>query len=542
METGGAEQHSFTAPNSMELDLDLVAERQPPEHAMHSTASRGRPRLGNAPPSHDSHRPAIAWLSFSGCKLDSPSEDFLHHTKYGVLLISRNPPKDCAVDHHAEACGKIRGRSTDGEPGNRETERQAGIHGNAMIATGFLAVELPRIDISFPASLPFPTRGGLTAPSRDFASKNIWIALWKRKSASLCWCSTPHILIRYHRVYQVMRKNEELSGKVMWKGSATAMPDSWKKMGWVLFKKEELKALRDNLHVKLSNISVLIATANYERMPSHVAQYQDTPTLNTPPPPSYTHLAEEQPECFPNNIASTSTAVRGAPRAAKPSELDARFARLEEMMAQQRLAQMLLDQQRKSDSAVTKEAGEQPIPDFEVNEDEIHEESQGSEFEPESEPQPSCLPLPSEVIELFTRFEVFIKAQRRKECYDLELISDLERVVDKYMSNNKVYKPIRFKDVVGRKFSFPFHLAQTWAGMEELIKQAFVHVDVIGTHVASGQYDLLGPNGERIRPSAWESVIQPDWSITMLLWPMVEPTHYGPHNPPLLPPPPPLVW
>ncbi|KAH7198805.1 uncharacterized protein B0J16DRAFT_360480 [Fusarium flagelliforme] len=54
--------------------------------------------------------------------------------------------------------------------------------------------------------------------------------------------------------------------------------------------------------------------------------------------------------------------------------------------------------------------------------------------------------------------------------------------------------PIRFKDAVGRKFSFPFHLCATWQGMEELIKQAFMQVDVLGPHVMEGHYDLMGPD------------------------------------------------
>jgi hypothetical protein len=37
-----------------------------------------------------------------------------------------------------------------------------------------------------------------------------------------------------------------------------AVSSSWQKMGWVLFKKDELKELRDCLHVKLSNISLLL--------------------------------------------------------------------------------------------------------------------------------------------------------------------------------------------------------------------------------------------------------------------------------------------
>jgi hypothetical protein len=56
--------------------------------------------------------------------------------------------------------------------------------------------------------------------------------------------------------------------------------------------------------------------------------------------------------------------------------------------------------------------------------------------------------------------------------------------------------------------------------MEELIKQAFLHVEVIGPHVQEGHYDLIGPNGEIILPSVWEKVVEPDWAITMHMWPM----------------------
>jgi chemotaxis protein histidine kinase CheA len=82
--------------------------------------------------------------------------------------------------------------------------------------------------------------------------------------------------------------------------------------------------------------------------------------------------------------------------------------------------------------------------------------------------------------------------------------------------------PIRFKDAVGRKFSFPFHLCKTWKGMESLIKQAFLHVDVLGDHVHQGHYDLMGPDGEIILPQVWETMIQPDWEISMHMWPMPE--------------------
>ncbi|OAA52052.1 hypothetical protein NOR_00645 [Metarhizium rileyi] len=86
---------------------------------------------------------------------------------------------------------------------------------------------------------------------------------------------------------------------------------------------------------------------------------------------------------------------------------------------------------------------------------------------------------------------------------------------------------IKFKDAVGRKFSFPFHLCATWQGMEDLIKQAFQQVDVVGPQVQQGRYDLIGPNAEIILPGVWDKVIQPDWSITMKVWPAGE----GPPEP-----------
>ncbi|KAF2788099.1 hypothetical protein K505DRAFT_210421, partial [Melanomma pulvis-pyrius CBS 109.77] len=68
---------------------------------------------------------------------------------------------------------------------------------------------------------------------------------------------------------------------------------------------------------------------------------------------------------------------------------------------------------------------------------------------------------------------------------------------------------LKIKDAVGRKFSYPYHLVQSWVGMEELIKAAFLHVEVIGPHVHEGHYDLVGPSGEIILPQVWESIVQP---------------------------------
>ncbi|PYI07585.1 hypothetical protein BO78DRAFT_417452 [Aspergillus sclerotiicarbonarius CBS 121057] len=100
-------------------------------------------------------------------------------------------------------------------------------------------------------------------------------------------------------------------------------------------------------------------------------------------------------------------------------------------------------------------------------------------------------------------------------------------------------KPIRFKDAVGRKLSFPFDLCCTWQGMEELIRQAFLHIEVIGPHVVEGHYDLVGPNGDIILPQDWERVIEPDWNVTMHMWPMPENLKTPEPDPSVLQEPPP---
>lgn len=66
--------------------------------------------------------------------------------------------------------------------------------------------------------------------------------------------------------------------------------------------------------------------------------------------------------------------------------------------------------------------------------------------------------------------------------------------------------------------------------MEDLIKQAFTHVEVIGQHVQEGHYDLIGPDGEIILPVVWDKTIQPGWQISMRMWPGTDrPPMPGPH-------------
>ncbi|RBR15705.1 hypothetical protein FVER53590_13369 [Fusarium verticillioides] len=80
---------------------------------------------------------------------------------------------------------------------------------------------------------------------------------------------------------------------------------------------------------------------------------------------------------------------------------------------------------------------------------------------------------------------------------------------------------IRFKDAVGRKFTFPYHLVQRWEGMEDMIKEAFMRVDVLYPHILERHYDLTGPEGNTIHPLKWESTVEPGMQVVMTMWPMV---------------------
>ena len=58
--------------------------------------------------------------------------------------------------------------------------------------------------------------------------------------------------------------------------------------------------------------------------------------------------------------------------------------------------------------------------------------------------------------------------------------------------------------------------------MEHLIKETFLLVPNLNLRVADGEYDLFGPQEEILSPSNWESMIEPDWEITMRMWPNPE--------------------
>lgn len=58
--------------------------------------------------------------------------------------------------------------------------------------------------------------------------------------------------------------------------------------------------------------------------------------------------------------------------------------------------------------------------------------------------------------------------------------------------------------------------------MEDLIKQAFLHLDGIGPQVEEGRYHLENSEGQIIRPPLWSTTIKPGDSVVMRMWPVNE--------------------
>ncbi|GAB7337685.1 hypothetical protein MBLNU457_g2974t1 [Dothideomycetes sp. NU457] len=82
--------------------------------------------------------------------------------------------------------------------------------------------------------------------------------------------------------------------------------------------------------------------------------------------------------------------------------------------------------------------------------------------------------------------------------------------------------PILFKDALGRKFTIPYSVGKSWKGMHAIIRQAFHHTN-LERPVMDGHYDLVGPAGDIILPQVWDSIIKPEWEVSMTMWPEPEP-------------------
>ena len=142
-------------------------------------------------------------------------------------------------------------------------------------------------------------------------------------------------------------------------------------------------------------------------------------------------------------------------------------------------------------------------------------------------------------------------AKKEQEAFKKRIAEETKASLEE-AAKKGVKAPIFFKDAVERTYQFPFHRCAKWSvrirpcvfpscpdmmqllirnnlqDMEDLIKQAFANLDVLGPHVYERHYDLLGTNGEIILPTVWDKTIQPGMEITMTMWPMDKgPAHMG---------------
>ncbi|KAG5753158.1 hypothetical protein H9Q72_003821 [Fusarium xylarioides] len=58
---------------------------------------------------------------------------------------------------------------------------------------------------------------------------------------------------------------------------------------------------------------------------------------------------------------------------------------------------------------------------------------------------------------------------------------------------------------------------ESYSGMQELVRQAFVQVEALYPQVLAGQYSLNGPEGNLIHPLRWESTVEPGMQVVMVM-------------------------
>lgn len=110
---------------------------------------------------------------------------------------------------------------------------------------------------------------------------------------------------------------------------------------------------------------------------------------------------------------------------------------------------------------------------------------------------------------------VVMSAMVSLEVEEVVVVVEMRKLLKgcpKQMAEKK--RPIKFKDVLGGIFNFPFELAQKWEAMSDMINQAFAHVEPIESMVER-EYDLIEPSGEIIMPQSWETIVEPEWAVTM---------------------------
>ncbi|TKA72433.1 hypothetical protein B0A49_06137 [Cryomyces minteri] len=235
-------------------------------------------------------------------------------------------------------------------------------------------------------------------------------------------------------------------------------------------------------------------------------QVTESPYGMQPPPVAYAyyqpHPSQASDLAAAGKKADSAAAAAPAEHKKGPKEEDDKYSRLEKLILEQE--QQRVAREKALEAKAAKEAADKKA----------------------AEESAAALTAAAKKARAEAEAEAAAKAKTAKEAADKELAETKKKLdaaeAAKAPPDDKK-PPIKFKDAVGRKFSFPWHICKTWRGMEELIKQAFLHVEVIGPHVHEGHYDLVGPDNEIILPQVWEIVVQPDWAITMHMWPMPEP-------------------
>ncbi|KAF6837845.1 hypothetical protein CMUS01_04880 [Colletotrichum musicola] len=79
---------------------------------------------------------------------------------------------------------------------------------------------------------------------------------------------------------------------------------------------------------------------------------------------------------------------------------------------------------------------------------------------------------------------------------------------------------LHLKDAVGRKFSFPFRLVESWEGMSQMIGEAFLNTGFLNDAVQQGLYTLYILEGKRpgaVRPEDWSDTISSGEKVEMKL-------------------------
>ncbi|KAK4172856.1 hypothetical protein QBC36DRAFT_68346 [Triangularia setosa] len=318
-------------------------------------------------------------------------------------------------------------------------------------------------------------------------------------SASFLVMSSMDTISKFLQRTEHLKKSLSASGP-------PAIRDSWCKVGWALYGKDELKELRDRLHSSLTALNLLFSAANYScrPVPASIAQFQ---VLDNE---GYSSGTMSETTCVDLEVVDLIQADMSLKALPKPVK----------SVVQPRKGVKGL----KSKSKLLKPAP----PALEGRDDQATQDAEATLLE--------RLAHLEKMAEDKTNWEARqaewrknvedlaqLKAEIKIQNAEIALRSQLEaekKLAEQEKTSRKNNDPISLKDAVGRKFNFPFDLCKTWQGMSDLIKQAFLHIEVLGPHVHQGRYDLISPSGEIILPTLWEKTIEPGWAVTMHMWPM----------------------